>query len=291
MRIADNMRFGSVQQSLADLRSRHAEVANQLTSGRRVVAPSSDPLAAAELTNIEARLARAKDFRATIASVRADASLSERTLAEASQLLVHAQELAVQGANDSLSGQDRALIATEVSALKQQFLTMANTRGTRGHLFSGSQTQTSTLSSAGVFQGDSVQHQVEIAPGVTADVTVSGAQAFTSAGGTDVFAALDSLEQALNANSSTQIAGTLTNLEAARSQIVNSQARAGMIMNRLDAADESLSIGELDLNERRSKAGDVDPINALSQLTQLSTALEQALGVARIMLNTGIDRF
>jgi flagellar hook-associated protein 3 FlgL len=291
MRIADNMRFGSVQQSLAGLRSRHAEVANQLTSGRRVVAPSSDPLAAAELTNIEARLARAKDFRATIASVRADASLSERTLGEASQLLVRAQELAVQGANDTLSAQDRALIATEVSALKQQFLTMANTRGTRGYLFSGSQTQTATLSSSGAFQGDSVQHQVEIAPGVTADVTISGAQAFTGAGGTDVFAALDSLEQALNANSGTQISSTLTNLESARSQLVNSQARAGMIMNRLDAADESLSIGELDLNERRSKVGDVDPVSALSELTQLSTALEQALGVARIMLNTGIDRF
>jgi flagellar hook-associated protein 3 FlgL len=291
MRISDNMRFQTVQRSLADLRSRQAQAANQVSTGRRVIAPSDDPVAAAELTRIESRLVRTQDFRNTIQSVRSDASLSERTLAQASEFMVRARELATQGANDTLSAADRASLAVEVTALKEQLLATANTRGTRGYLFSGSQTTTPTLSATGVFQGDSQQHQVEIAPGVTSTVTVSGATAFTAAGGVDAFATLDALEQALLSNDGRAVAATLGNLEASRDQIVRQQGQAGMIMNRLDTADEALSVTDLELSRRQKDLGEADPIEALTELSKLSTALEQAIGVARITLNTGVDRF
>jgi flagellin-like hook-associated protein FlgL len=54
-----------------------------------------------------------------------------------------------------------------------------------------------------------------------------------------------------------------------------------MIMNRLDSADEALSVTALELDRRRSELGDVDPFSALSELSQLSTTLQQAITVAR----------
>lgn len=287
MRISDNMRFLSVQRSLSGLRSRQAEVMNQITSGRRVLAPSTDPVAAAELTRLESRLSRTRDFKNTIDNVRADASLSEATLEQASGLFVRAKELAVQGANDTLTAEDRAAIAIEVRALKEQLVAVANTRGSRGYLFSGSQTNTATLSTAGAFQGDDTQHRVEIAPGVSTDVTVSGSQAFTAAGGTDAFAALDALEQALLGGDGAQVSATLTDLESSRAQITRVRSEAGLVLNRLDTADEALSVTELELQKRQAALGEVDPFDALSELTRLSTALEQAIGVARLTLNSG----
>lgn len=291
MRISDNMRFQTVQRSLADLRSRHAQVANQVATGRRVIAPSDDPVAAAELTRIQTRLTRTQDFRNTIQSVRSDASLSESTLAQASDFMVRAHEIAIQGANDTLSSKDRASLAVEVAALKEQMLATANTRGTRGYLFSGSQTTTATLSPTGAFQGDDQQHQVEIAPGVTSTVTVSGATAFTAAGGVDAFATLDALEQALRSDDGKAVAATLGDLESSRDQIVRQQAQAGMIMNRLDTADQALSVTDLELSKRQADLGEADPIESLTELSKLSNALEQAIGVARITLNTDVDRF
>jgi flagellar hook-associated protein 3 FlgL len=291
MRISDNMRFSTVERSIADLRSRQAQVANQASTGRRVIAPSDDPVAAAELTRIQSRLDRTQDFRNTIQTVRSDASLSEATLAQASQFMVRAREIATQGANDSLNPADRAALAVEVSALKEQLLATANTRGTRGYLFSGTQTTTPTLSSTGAFQGDGQQHQVEIAPGVTSTVTMSGALAFTAAGGVDAFATLDALEQALNADDGRAVAATLGNLEASRDQMVRQQGQAGMIMNRLDTADEALSVMDLELTKRQADLGAADPIETLTELSKLTQALEQAIGVARITLNTEVDRF
>ena len=70
MRITDNMRYGQVQRNLASLRSRHATLSNQISTGRQILAPSDDPVAAAKLMRINARAARTRDYRDTIAAAR-----------------------------------------------------------------------------------------------------------------------------------------------------------------------------------------------------------------------------
>lgn len=288
MRITDNMRFTAVQRSLADLRSRQADVTNQISSGRRINAPSDDPIAAAALTRLAARTQKAADYRNTIGAARSDLSLAESTLAQTSELMVRAQELAVQGANGSLSGADRATLAVEVAALQEQLVSAANTRGARGFLFSGTQTSTAALSSSGAYQGDDGEQRVEISPGVLLQVTVTGAEAFTAQnGGTDAFGALESLRQALLADDGAQISASITNIEASRSQMVRVRAETGLIMNRLDAADEALAITGLEYDRRANDLGAVDPFKAIAELTQLSTSIEQAIAIARNTLNNG----
>lgn len=281
MRITENMRFASAQRSLSALRSREADLTNQLTSGRRLNKPSDDPAGVAQLTRVNAQAARTADYQNTIGTVRADISLSERTLAEASGLMVRAKELALLGSNDSASAADRSALAVEVKALREQLVATANTRGARGYIFSGSKTSTEALSGLGIYQGDALEHEVEIAPGVSARVTVTGAEAFTADGGTDAFATLQALEEALLNDDGAAVRDTLGAVESSRSQIVRVQAQAGLIMNRLDSADEALSVTSFELSKRQSALADVDPFAAISELTQLTTTLEQAIAIAR----------
>src|SRR5436190_22239626 len=133
MRITENMKFSSVQRSLGSLRSRHATLTNQITTGRKILAPSDDPVAAAKLVRLNARAARTADYQKTISSVRGDITTSEGSFAEASQLMVRAHELALQGANDALSPKDRSALAVEVASLKEQLVATANGRGQRGY--------------------------------------------------------------------------------------------------------------------------------------------------------------
>lgn len=282
MRITDNMRFNTVQRTLNQLRSRQADLTRQVSTGRRVNDPSDDPVAAAALARTRAQAARTNDYRETIGRVGSDVSLSERMLGEASGLMVRARELGVQGANGSLTAVDREQLAVEVASLKEQLVGTANTRGSRGYLFSGSQTETPALSGAGAYQGDTLTHEVEVAPGVVANVSVTGAEAFTVAGGVDAFAALDALEVALRADDGDQIAASLDDLEASRSQIVRVQAEAGLILTRLESADEALATAELELTRRQSQQGDADIFDVISELSGVSTAIEQAIGVARL---------
>lgn len=291
MRITDNMRFDTVGRSLATLRSRQSTLTNQISSGSKINNPSDDPIAAAQLTRLSGQASRTADYRSTIDTVRSDLQLSEGSLAAASDLMVRAKELALQGANGSLTADNRRTLANEVATLEQQFISTANARGANGFLFSGNRTSTAALSSTGDYQGDSAEHEVEIAPGVTTAVSVTGSEAFTSAGGVDAFATLTALRQALENDDSDGVAATLTNLESSRAQIVRVQAKTGLIMNRLDSSDEALSVIALELERRRSQLGDVDPFSALSELSQLSTTLQQAIQVARNTLNSNGDLF
>jgi flagellar hook-associated protein 3 FlgL len=285
MRITDNMRFDTVQRSLSTLRSRQSTLTGQISSGSKINSPSDDPVAAARLTRLAAQAARTADYRATIDTVRSDLQLSEGSLAAASDLMVRAKELALQGANGSLTAEDRRTLAHEVATLEVQFISTANARGARGFLFSGNNTDTAALSATGDYQGDSAEHEVEISPGVTAAVSVTGSEAFTAAGGVDAFATLTALRQALESGDGAAVAATLGNLESSRAQIVRVQAKTGLIMNRLDSSEEALSVTALELERRRGEIGDVDPFSALSELSQLSTTLEQAIAVARTTLN------
>jgi flagellar hook-associated protein 3 FlgL len=291
MRITDNMRFSSVQRNLSSLRSRHATLTNQISSGRKILAPSDDPVAAARLMRINARASRTADYQNTISTVRADITLSEGSLAEASGLMVRAKELAIQGANDALSPNDRSALATEVESLQKQLVSTVNGRGQRGYLFSGSKVTTASFTAAGAYQGDDTEHEVEISPGVRTRVSVTGSDAFTAAGGTDAFATLENLRQALLSNDASQISATLGDLESSRAQIVRVQGQAGLIMNRLDTADEALSVTAFELSRQDGEIADVDPFAAISELTQLSTTLEQSIAVARATLTTGNDLF
>ena len=134
-------------------------------------------------------------------------------------------------------------------------------------------------------------HSVEIGHGIAARVNVSGARAFTAVGGTDAFVTLDSLETALRADDFTAITAELTNIDAAREQIGQARSDAGLILNRLAVADAAAEKTSILLEGHQSEIGDADAVAALTELTATSSAIEQAIAVARTTLNTTIARF
>jgi flagellar hook-associated protein 3 FlgL len=285
MRISENMRYDMVGRSLSDLSSRQAKAAQQASTGQRVGAPSDDPIAAAELTRLGAAQAHATQFQKTVSSVRGDAQIAEGVLGEAGDALARLHEIAIQGANDTLSASDRASLADEVKTLKAHLVGLANTKGSNGYLFGGTRTDVAPFDAAGIFTGNDDAHQVEVSPGLNVRANPSGADAFTLQGGTDAFATADALEAGLRANSGSAVSGTLGQIEASRDQITRVRAGSGLLLDRLDATDSALSQAQLTLGTRTVAVGQADPFTSYSDLTRLNNALTQAIAVARTTLS------
>ncbi|MEP7052773.1 MAG: flagellar hook-associated protein FlgL, partial [Pseudomonadota bacterium] len=269
MRVTDNMRYASVTANLADLSSRQAAAAQQAQTGLRVNLPSDDPIAAAQLARLSASQAQVTTRRSTINLVRGDAELAESSLQQASDLMANAKELALQAGNGSLGAPERASLALQVKDIRDQLLGIANTKGSAGYLFAGSQTQVQPFASDGTFSGDDQAHVVDIGSSTPTAVNASGAKAFTVAGGRDVLTDLDDLYTALNSNDTVGISATLDHLDASRSQITNAQAGVGVTINRLDASDAVQSALELQNAKSSNEAGGVDAAAAYTTLTQL----------------------
>jgi flagellar hook-associated protein 3 FlgL len=285
MRVTDGMRYTMATQNLSALSSRQLSVAQQAQSGLRVNAPSDDPIAAAQLARLASVQTQIATRQSTISSVRGDAQLSESSLQEASDLMARAKELATQGANGSLDASDRAIIATQVKDILDQLVALGNTKGASGYLFAGSQTGTPPFSATGAFSGDDTQHVVDIGNSTPTAVNSSGAQAFTAAGGRDIFGDVSALYTALNTNDTTALSATLTNLDTSRAQISTAQANAGTIINKLDASTSVLSAANLDSQQQSQTLGAVDAASAYSNLTALNNALTRSASVAQQILS------
>jgi flagellar hook-associated protein 3 FlgL len=287
MRIADNMRQAGVLRTIQDLTARQAEAALRAQTGRQVNKPSDDPAAAAELARIRASSAQADTQLKAATTARGDVELAEGVLAQAGDLFQRAHEIAMQGANGSLDASSRASLASEVRGLKDQLVSLANTQGTVGYLFAGSKTSAPPFAASGAFSGDDSAHVVDVGGASPTSVGVSGAMAFTTAGGRDVFADLDALAGALSANDPSGVAATLENLETSRKQLVQVQAGAGITIDRLKSTEDILGQAKLALATREESTAGADPYQAYSDLVTLGQSLEQAVGVAKKLLDLG----
>jgi len=287
MRVTDGMRYANVQTNLARLQAQNATAQQQAATGLRVEKPSDDPIAAAELARLRASLGNASAHREAIQRSQGDAELAESTLAQANELMASAKEAAMQGSNDSLSATDRKNLATQVRGIRTELLKLANARGTKGYLFAGSQTQTPAFDVNGTFNGDDAAQNIDAGGSAPLAVNASGAQAFTAAGGRDVFADLDALAQSLDADDRAGAAASLDVIDAGAAQMTKERARVGLVVAKLQTSDGVLEQLGVDLGRQQAEVGAVDPFEAYSKVTTLGQALQQAVQVSRQVLDLG----
>jgi flagellar hook-associated protein 3 FlgL len=223
----------------------------------------------------------------TIDTVRGDAELTEATLGDASDIFVRLKEIALQASNGGLTAEQRGTLAVEVTGLKDALLTLGNTRGTRGYLFSGSQVQAPAFDTNAVFQGDDVAMLVPIGNSTPTPVSTAGSEAFIVAGGRNVFDDLDSLANALGANDEPALRASIDAITASHGQLVNARARSGLVLSKLDASQSVLSSLDTEQQKRAQEAGAADPYEAYSRVTTLGQTLDRAIAVSRQLLDVG----
>jgi flagellar hook-associated protein 3 FlgL len=255
------------------------------SSGQKINAPSDDPVAAAQLARVRASIAQSSSYQSTITSVQGDLTLTESSLASAGDVVASAQQLAVEAGNGSIPASDRQAMAGQIAQLQSQLLSIANQKGANGYIFAGSQTSSAAFSAAGVFQGDSNDRVADVGPGNTAVVNVSGAKAFTAAGGVDVFATLTALQTALSNNDMSGIGAGVNALNQAGSQISAAQSDAGIKLDRLSTASSVQQQTQLTLTSTQSSLADADPAQAYSQLATMENAVQQAIDTSRVTLS------
>jgi flagellar hook-associated protein 3 FlgL len=286
MRIADSTRYDTVKQGMQSAELQQFRASREASSGLRVGAPSDDPVAAAQALRTSGAADRVDGYRATIRTVHGDAELAESSLASATDLIGRAKEIALQGASGNLNASERGDLATEVDQLRQSMLSLANQKGSEGYLFSGSKTDTAPFDATGTFVADDADRRVEIGPNLVATVSTSGSQAFTAAGGTDIFATLSSLQTALTNNDVAGVQASVNSLDTGSRQLIAARVDAGLKVARLDTSDTAHQDTQTALASQLQNLVGTDPTTAYSRFVQAGQAVDQAISVAKRMLDT-----
>ncbi|MGD0677148.1 MAG: hypothetical protein ABSC94_17165 [Polyangiaceae bacterium] len=285
MRITEFMMTNTVIASESTAQQQMARLSSEAASGLAVQQPSDDPAAFSSLVQQDAQIGvvTARQSAATVAGD--NLNLAQTTLNEASTLVQQAESIASEAANGSQTAASRADSATQVNGLFQQLLALANTQGSNGYLFGGTKTATPPFDANGNFSGNSDTTQVEIANGVLAVSNASGADAFTAAGGRNVFADVQSLATALSTNDTAGIQSSIANLGASFNQIVSAQVDTSEQASVLQSAGTAMTNALTQMQVTRANVGDADAATTFSSLQASETSYQEAIQVNQSVLS------
>jgi flagellar hook-associated protein 3 FlgL len=290
MKISTTLYFDRATQQLGDVQGELAKTQEQLSIGKQIVKPSDSPDKASLVTRLESELSRQSNYQNTRKSVDTRLQSEETVLKKTSDVMVRMKELATQAANDTLSLADRQSIALEVSSLKDQVLSLANTQDTNGnYLFSGSRVGSPAFGKNAqgqvVYQGDESRMKVAVGDNRRMNLNMPGSDAFVKVIRTDTngnktgvgfFQAIDDLANAVKNSDHNNIQRGIAEIDALQQGVSDATAQIGTDMNVVDMQNSVLDEITLRLKTTKSDAEDLDYTSAITKMNKDQLALEAA---------------
>ena len=290
MKISTTQIFERSIDQMSSQRTKVAEIQAQLAAGKQLVQPSDD----AEKTGIIQRLSsafnRQEMYETTLDSVTSRLEVEESAVMSAENIMQRVRELAVQGTNGTLGEGDRKILAHEVSSLRDELLSLANSQDASGnYVFSGSMAKTSAFveSADGTvnYRGDDNQVQVAISEQRSMFMNRPGDEIFTSivrsnpgAGSERIsfFNVMDDFADALENNNSTGVQRSLNEISGLTEGMATSIADVGTRMNTAQNQKDILSETKLRYQALLSNAEDLDYAKAVTELSAEMLSMEAA---------------
>jgi flagellar hook-associated protein 3 FlgL len=105
---------------------------SNMTSGKKIVQTADDPTGAAQAERALSRLSRIATDQRALASQRNAIGMAESTLGDVTNALQSFRDLVVSAGNGSYTAAERAAVAVQLSGLRDQIISLANSKDTNG---------------------------------------------------------------------------------------------------------------------------------------------------------------
>jgi len=182
MRVSTSGAYASGLSAMQRLQAALDQTQRQISSGRRILAPSQDPLAASRALQIRESVGRLEQFDRNAGVANSRLAQEESSLGSVNNVLQRVRELALQANNATQSIESRRLIAVEMRQRLDQLVQIANQKdGNGNYLFSGnldSTTPVTRTAATFTYNGDQAQRFIQIGEGRQVADGDSGAAVF-----------------------------------------------------------------------------------------------------------------
>ena len=268
-----------------------ANLTAQLSSGLRVTSLADDPVAAAQASMIGSEIAEEDNYVQTASSDSSMLQVTDSTLGEVVTQLTSALTLAVQGSNGTLDAANLSTIAQQLTGIRDQVLSLANTSYQGNYLFAGSlgstkpfTVDTSTTPATVSYVGDTNVQYVTTPAGQKIQMNLPGSAIF-GAGSAGVLGALNQLiaDFSIGAAGATSVADTSA-LTTALGQLSDQRSILDSSLSRLQATSTYAQTEEAQLKVQQSNLVASD---TASVATQLNSAEVQNQALMNVMSAVG----
>jgi flagellar hook-associated protein 3 FlgL len=276
---------------IANLQRQEAQTQRELSSGYRINDASDSPSQTPQLIELGSNLAAVQGYQTNLSSVQTEATSADQAIGSSILLIQNAESLAAQGANSNTTAVTAQALATQIQGIQQRIVSIANTTVNGRAIFGGDQDQTPPYQ----YDGSSPTGADSLTPQTSSRVIVdtqgqpvyqalTAQHIFGPSDGTgaptanNTFAALQSLQIALQANDQAGIADALTSLQSAATYLNQQQAYYGAAEQRLTSEQNTTANQITALQTQIGVIRDTDTVQAATDLTRESTDQSAALG-------------
>jgi flagellar hook-associated protein 3 FlgL len=235
-------------------------------------------------------MARQASYQGNLDAVNVRLQAEETAIRNTSEVMYRLKELGIQAANDTLSDADRKTIALEMTQLKDQILSMANSQDSNGnYLFAGSRVAQEPFGQDAkgrvIYQGDQSRMLVPVGDNRRMNLNIPGIDAFVNLVrvddkgnrvGVGFFQALADMVDAVKNTDRPNIQRGIKELDRMQQGISDANAQLGTDMNVVDSQGGVLDEITLRLKTTLSDVQDLDYTEAITKMNKDQLALESA---------------
>ncbi|WP_169051513.1 flagellar hook-associated protein FlgL [Neptunomonas sp. XY-337] len=168
MRISTQQQYLQTIDQMQRTQATLADKQNEINTGKRLLTPSDDPVAAAQVVKLERELAQYEKFDDNINVTKRRLQLEDSLLDDINIAMDRINELALKAGNEAtLTDQDRKGIANELYELTDYVAGLMNTQDSEGeYIFAGSKGSTKPYEELAnnrfAYRGDDGQRSIQV---------------------------------------------------------------------------------------------------------------------------------
>ncbi|MFT5960888.1 MAG: flagellar hook-associated protein 3 FlgL, partial [Burkholderiaceae bacterium] len=167
MRISTAAFYDNASTRISDLQSSVAQKQTQIASGKRILTPADDPVAAAAALTVSQAIDVNTQFAANRDTAKSALSLQESILGNYTTLLQNVKTLTIAAGNGALDDSQRQYMASELAGRYQELMGIANSRDSTGnYIFGGFQNTTAPFTdvagTTAIYNGDQGQRLLQV---------------------------------------------------------------------------------------------------------------------------------
>lgn len=179
MRVSDKMSFQQVNSNINKNRLEMNTLQNEASTQKKVNKPSDDPVAATRVLKQRTEIHGMDQFMKNITAAKNFVEYSEQSLADLTEVLMRAKELALSQAGDTGANEEtRNVVAAEIEQLFNQSVQIGNRKLGDRFLFGGFKTTSPPFTPTGEYRGDHGEMKIPIDKEAKVAVNMPGSAAF-----------------------------------------------------------------------------------------------------------------
>jgi len=278
MRITSTMSYLNLLQDINRAQERAQAAQNQVSSGKKVLNPSDDPTAAADIVQLTSEGAEADQYARNVTFAQSKLQVTDGVLDNVQQMVERARTLGQSSLGDLTTSSANI---TELNGLRDQILSAANTTYSGRFIFGGSVTTTPPYvknpDSSVSYNGNSADMSVQATRTTTLPTQVAGSDIFS--GPVNIFDVLSNLSTAIQNGDKTAIDDTVNKLGQFDDNVSTARSKVGGYLNLATDVQSQLSTAHVARASNLSQEQDADLPTAISEMTQSQQTLQAAMAV------------